>query len=264
MKTETIVLNPERRVKLTAYLQPVGGEFANIPRRPAVLILPGGGYFMCSRREGEPVALAYLQAGFQAFVLRYSVGEGTTWPMPLEDYEQAMELIRSRAEEWNLYPDKIAVVGFSAGGHLAAAAATVARHKPAAAVLGYPVTEEEMARACLPSAPGMVEQVDDETAACFLFATRTDPLVPVRNTLRFAAALEAHGIGFEMHIYSYGPHGFSTANSSMEALGTQLCPRAEGWVADSVQWLKELLGDFGDGEMTRPRLSRRVDGAPEL
>lgn len=71
---------------------------------------------MCSEREADPVALAYLEAGFQAFVLRYSVGEGVVWPMPLEDYEQAMELLRAKAEEWSLYPDKIAVAGFSAGG----------------------------------------------------------------------------------------------------------------------------------------------------
>ena len=70
MKMEQILLNKARNVTLTAYLQGVGGEFPNIPRRPAMLVLPGGGYRMCSDREADPVALAYAQAGFQTFVLR--------------------------------------------------------------------------------------------------------------------------------------------------------------------------------------------------
>ena len=71
---------------------------------------------MCSDREADPVALAYMKAGYQAFVLRYSVGEHKTWPNPLDDYEQAMELIAERAEEWHLDSSRIAAVGFSAGG----------------------------------------------------------------------------------------------------------------------------------------------------
>ena len=112
MRSETIVLNKERNVTLTAYLQDVEGEFRNIPRRPAMLVLPGGGYSMCSDREADPVAWPYLKAGFQVFILRYSVMQDAVWPNPLKDYEQAMALIRSRQEEWKLYPDKVAVIGF--------------------------------------------------------------------------------------------------------------------------------------------------------
>lgn len=79
--------------------------------------------------------MAYLKAGYDAFILRYSVGENHKWPEPLEDYEDAMEYIANHAEEWNVLADKIAVVGFSAGGHLAGAAATIAKHKPAAVYL---------------------------------------------------------------------------------------------------------------------------------
>lgn len=90
MDVEKIVLNGERNVTLTAYTQPVEGEFNHISKRPAVLILPGGGYSMCSDREADPVAFPYLEAGYQAFILRYSVGEDSVWPNPLDDYEQAM------------------------------------------------------------------------------------------------------------------------------------------------------------------------------
>ena len=74
METERIVLNEARNVSLTAYLQPVGGEFNGIGERPAVLVVPGGGYRYCSDREADPVALAYLKAGYHAFILRYSLG----------------------------------------------------------------------------------------------------------------------------------------------------------------------------------------------
>ena len=259
MKLDQIVLNAPRNVTLTAYLQGVEGEFPNIPRRPAMLVLPGGGYRMCSDREADPVALAYAQAGFQTFILRYSVGENAVWPNPLEDYEQAMTLIRSNADRWNLYPDKVAVIGFSAGGHLAACAATMAKNRPNAAVLGYAVTDEATAKSCLASAPSAVDSVDQNTCPCFLFATRTDELVPIRNTMRFSQALEEYGVMFESHIYAYGPHGFSTADSSVLTPETNITPRAGRWVADSITWLRDTLGDFGAGELTAPKCGNRVN-----
>lgn len=259
MITEKLVLNQQRNVTLTAYLQDVGGEFPNIPKRPAILVLPGGGYMMCSDREADPVALAYLQAGFQAFVLRYSVGEHALWPNPLDDYEQAMALIRDNAQKWNLYADKVAVIGFSAGGHLAGAAATMAKNKPDAAILGYPAVEGETIRACEATAPDVVAAVNNETVPCFVFATRNDDIVPISNTLSFTAALAKYGVGFESHIYAYGPHGFTVCNSSVLAPGTPICPRAADWVADSIAWLQDVLGDFGQGAMTEPKCGRRVN-----
>lgn len=260
MRIETIMLNEERKVTLTAYVQQVDGEFLNIPRRPAILVLPGGGYSMCSEREAEPVAFAYLQAGYQAFILRYSVGEHSRWPNPLEDYEQAMKLIRSKGEDWHLYPDKVAVIGFSAGGHLAGAAATMAKNKPNAAILGYPVTEGELAKACEKTAPDLIGAVNQDTCPCFVFATRTDNVVPVSNTLRFTCALAEYGISFESHVYGFGPHGFSTANSSVMLPGTHICSRAGNWVNDSIAWLKDMFGDFGMGAMTEPKCGGRVNG----
>ena len=69
---------------------PVGGRFDYIPKRPAILVIPGGGYQYCSVREADPVAFAYLRAGYQAFVLNYSVGKHAVWPNPLQDVEQAL------------------------------------------------------------------------------------------------------------------------------------------------------------------------------
>ena len=241
MVTETIVLNEERNVTLTVYLQRVGGEFPSITRRPAVLVIPGGGYRMCSDREADPVALAYLQKGYQAFILRYSVGEAAAWPNPLTDYEQAMELIRSRAGEWNLYPDKIAVVGFSAGGHLAASGAVMGRNRPNAAVLGYAVLQEETVRRYVGNAPGLIGRVDTGMCPCFLFAARTDNVVPIENTVKFLQALTEKEVPYESHIYSYGAHGFSTGDPAVLKPGQEICSRVPRWVEDSVEWLNEVL-----------------------
>ena len=258
MQTEIITLNKERNVTLTAYIQQVGGKFSNICKRPAILILPGGGYQYCSDREADPVAFSFLQAGYQAFVLRYSVAEHNTWPNPLEDVEQAMELIRSR-EDWNIYPDKIAVAGFSAGGHLAAAAATMAKNRPNAAILGYAVTAHDV-KACSGTAPDTIPYVDKDTCPCFVFATRTDDLVPIKNSIQFIDALEKADISFESHIYAYGPHGYTIGNSSVLTPGKPICNRAYRWVEDSIEWLKDMLGDFGDGVMTDPKCKGHFSG----
>ena len=155
MDSQVFILNEKRNVTLTAYLQDDSQEFWRAKKRPAVVIFPGGAYAYCSDREADPVAQEYLRAGYHAFVLRYSVGwENAVWPNPLEDYDQAMELIAAHAKEWHLIPEKIAVIGFSAGGHLAACAATMAKHRPAAAILAYPVILEGLAAICAKGAPG--------------------------------------------------------------------------------------------------------------
>ena len=118
MKYETITLNEERNVTLTSFILPVGGEFRNISKRPAILILPGGGYGMCSEREAEPVAMAYLAAGYDAFILRYSVNQHRQWPNPLDDYEQAMSYIREHAKEWHILPDKVVTTNAPASVHV--------------------------------------------------------------------------------------------------------------------------------------------------
>ena len=261
MKTEFIVLSEERHVSLTAYLQPVDGEFAGLPARPAVLIIPGGGYHFCSDREADPVAFPYLKAGYQAFILRYSLNEQAAWPRPLEDYEQAMEMIRDRASEWHVAADRVAVIGFSAGGHLAACAATMSVHRPNAAILGYPVIDGECARDYLPSAPDVPSAVDEHTCPCFVFATRTDNLVPVSNAVHMIDALCARGIAFESHIYSNGPHGLSTGDSGINHL--PFSNRYPAWVDDSISWLADVLGGLSSQGLTAPAFGPKINGNRE-
>ena len=259
MLYKTMVLNQKRGVSLTGMVQDVGGEFRGIEARPAVLVIPGGGYRFCSDREADPVAAAYLKAGYHAFILRYSVGEDAVWPQPLKDYEEAMDVIDAHAEEWHVLTDKIAVVGFSAGGHLAGAAATMSARRPAAAILGYPVLREETAHELSLDMPGIPEHVDAATCPCFLFATRTDSVVPIQNTLDMMEALNRFQTSFECHIYAYGPHGFSTGDHSVQSAGTVIPERASAWVEDSIAWLKDLFGEFGDGCLTEPVCRARIN-----
>ena len=240
--THRITLNADRNVTLSVMLQSVNGEFQRIARRPAILILPGGAYVSCSDWESEVIAYPYMLAGYHAFVLRYSVNEHKTWPNPLEDYEQAMEMIRRKEEEWNVLTDKIAVIGFSAGGHLAASAATFAKNRPNAVILAYAALERELALACQPSTniPSPTDYVDETTPPCFLFAARDDKVVPISNSLRFQCALVKYGIPFESHIYAYGGHGFGSGVANIA--GTGVCRRVHNWVMDSVGWLEDVFG----------------------
>ena len=118
-------------------------------KRPNLLICPGGGYGMCSERESEPIALHFLAEGFNVFVLKYSVAP-YRFPVQLREVAAAMELIYAKADEWNCNTSKIAIMGFSAGGHLAAHYSTMSDCKEVrevfpesksvnASVLCYPV-----------------------------------------------------------------------------------------------------------------------------
>ena len=264
MIAEKIILNEERNVSLTAYIQEVDGEFGFL-RRPAMLVLPGGGYAMCSDREADAVATAYLQAGFQTFILRYSVGSDKIWPQPLEDYEQTMELIKENAEKWHVDTAHISVVGFSAGGHLAACAATMAKNKPMAAILVYPAIVKDILHICsIDNLPEVHTAVTTETSPCFLVAARDDRTVNVKNTLLFQLALEEKGIPFEGHIYSFGGHGFSTARAWINT--NSVSERVPSWVEDSIGWLKELGGELTRAGFTESNLAvgKNGDFAPVL
>lgn len=263
MKAQEIILNKERNVTLTAYIQEADGEFG-FSRRPAMLVMPGGGYAMCSDREADPVAMAYLKAGYQTLILRYTCTPKGKWPLPLEDYEQAMDLIVKRADDWHLDKSKIAVAGFSAGGHLAACAATMAKHKPAAAVLVYPAILKDICDMCQPGMPYPYEHVTAETCPCFFAAARDDRTVDIANTLRMELALAEKGVGFESHIYSYGGHGFSTGEDWI--ITNSVCARLPQWVPDSIGWLGEVMGRLSRSGFSEPVHEGSMNGnfAPVL
>ena len=247
MKIITVTLAPNQAV-LTCYLQDQSPKMPNAAIRPAMLVVPGGGYQYCSDREGEPVALAYMAQGFNAFVLRYTADATTPIDKALQDGAAAMDYLRANAAELEIDPQQIAAVGFSAGGHLVASLGTLLpkAQRPNALVLGYAATLGAMWTVAGRQEPDLHALVDDDTPPTFLFATQGDALVPVKNSLVFADALADHSIPFALHLFPTGAHGISLATactSGPEA--SRVNPATAQWLPMSVDFLQKLWGCLG-------------------
>lgn len=234
------------RATLTAYLQDVSTEMPMMSGRPAIMICPGGSYEMCSDREAEPIALAYLAEGYNAFVLRYTVGREVeeVFQKAFADAENALELLRANAKEWNINPKKIAVIGFSAGGHLASCLGSMGKIRPNVILLGYPAIyfeeRDEKGR------PDSAAYVDRYTPPTFMFSTLEDEAVaPMLHPIRFAVALQKAHVPYEMHIFERGGHGYSLAKTHT-AGGKEGLVDANfaQWFPMSINWLKLHMGDF--------------------
>lgn len=242
MFTETYNLTDDPDVTLTAYISDISEEMKYANTKPAVLVFPGGAYKFCSDREAEPIALAYLAKGFNAFVLRYSLNDKAAFPTPLNDAEKALRFIRDKADEFHIYPDKIAVCGFSAGGHLAAAVSTMSEEKPNACILGYPCILDSTSPILAKPVESLDRYVTPNTPPTFIFAARDDGCVPIKNSLRYADKLDENGVGFELHIFSHGDHGFSLANGTVcDKQGLKKCKQNSYWLDRSAEWLKEIF-----------------------
>ncbi len=248
-------------------------------KRGAMLVIPGGGYGFVSEREAEPVARKFYAEGYNTFTLYYSVtSENITdkksgLPKPLLEASAAIAHIRRNAEKYNIDPEKVAVIGFSAGGHLAASVATLwdrdfvkrecglseGENKPNAAILSYPVIScdptiwhEGSFRNLLSGskdfdadAPeySLEKQVSDKTCPCFLWHNAADTCVPVANSLRMAQALADKKIPVELHVYPDGWHGMSTAEPDVfEGKSSAEMKHTSAWVRTAVEWLRYTLG----------------------
>lgn len=228
-----VILNKSRDVTLSPYI--VTDEI-----RPTFLIAPGGAYRNCEESEGKPVARAFNELGYNAFILRYSVGKHYKWPYPLDDFETAMQFINDHADGYHADPDHIIAAGFSAGGHLVSAAASAAKTKPFAAVLCYGLTAEDTLQFCAPDAPDTSGLVSFDTRPCFIASSRNDWIVPVHNTTRLIEAFNEYYVDYEAHIYGYALHGFSVG-ASAGAQGPLFCSRVGNWVGDCLEWIDELI-----------------------
>lgn len=244
MFIEKINLTSDPDITLTAYVCEPSDEMPNMKTRPAMLVIPGGGYRFCSDREAEPIALEYIAKGFNAFVLRYSLDEKSAFPTPLNDAVAALKLIRANADKWHIDPHKVAAIGFSAGGHLAAALSTMSEEKPDACILGYPCTLKSIVGILATSVPPVDDKVSENTPPTFIFAASDDNLVPVENSLKYALELEKYNVPFELHVFEKGGHGFSTATNVVVAdRNHDKNVQADVyWVQRSIDWLWELFG----------------------
>lgn len=254
---------------LQAYIIENSDEARTGYKRPSVIICPGGGYRYTSDREAEPVALRFMAAGFNAFVLRYSVAPHR-YPTQLLELSAAVAYIRRKADEWHLDTQRIAVCGFSAGGHLAGSLGVFwekefihttlglskGENKPNAMILSYPViTGGEFAhRGSFDNLLGKEASMDQMTAlslenavttstpSTFIWHTLDDSSVPVENSLLFVKALKDKAIPLEVHLYHKGVHGLSLCDqtTAKEDAPHHINPHAATWFPLAVEWLKEI------------------------
>ncbi|MBR5572600.1 MAG: alpha/beta hydrolase [Oscillospiraceae bacterium] len=221
---------------------------------PAVVICPGGAYMFCSmENEGDAVAMQFAAAGYQVFILEYTVGSACgdndpRHPAQLLDLGKALLTIRENAAAWHVDPERIALIGFSAGANLCGNMAVqwhtplLSEHfgvpathfRPMAVILGYPITDFTLQmeyNATLPPNPLLMAgdetffgtrrpkqekrdavspclHVGENTPPIFLFHAASDCLVPAMHSLKMAMALAEKGIPYELHVFQNGGHGF--------------------------------------------------------
>lgn len=250
---------PSLTIYLPEVVKPVGS---------GVVICPGGGYRnLAMDHEGVQIANWFNQRGMAAFVLKYRLGPRYHHPAMLDDAQRAIRYVRSHAAEFGIATDKIGIIGFSAGGHLASSAGTHfddgnpgaadpidrAGSRPDFMVLCYPVisfttpyTNKGSMRNLLGDNPDpkLVEylssekQVTARTPPTFLFQTDNDPVVAVENSVLFYSALHAHKVPAEIHIYERGRHGVGLAQTD---------PVLSTWPARMEDWLRLHAILPGDG-----------------
>ncbi len=274
MTTETIYLREgDPDIKMQTFIH---DDTFNViaGKRSAMVVIAGGGYsFIANNREGEPVAINYFAAGYNCFLLNYSIGENAKFPRPVVDVSNAIVHIRRNAEKYNIDPEKVYVIGFSAGGHLAASIGTFwhedwaksgedmaeGENKPSATITCYPViTSDErythhetiMRTLGYPASKqdateeeknlySIEKHITEKTVPTFIWHTFEDTCVPLENSLLYASALKEAGVHFEMHIYPKGDHGLSIANKETWWGAEHLNdPHVGSWFKDSLEFLE--------------------------
>lgn len=240
--------------------------------RDALLIIPGGAYAsVCTEREGEPIALAFMPYGYNAFILHYSVKNNSdkVFPAQLIEASKAIKHIKDNKEEYNINPDRVFCCGFSAGGHLCGCLGTMwhideiyknidmtfGYNKPTGIMLIYPVisakyhldsfkcllgTEnppEDLLIEC-----GLDNNVDEKSAPVFIVHTSNDEAVDVRNSLALADAYKRAGKLFEMHIYPDAPHGVALGNEITRCNNEKWVNKSIAkWVENADEWAKAIV-----------------------
>lgn len=248
---------PKDRPCVRPHVPPLDLRDPRADLRPAVVICPGGGYgHLALGHEGDAIAAWLNSLGVVAVVLDYRHrGKGYGHPAPLADAQRALRLVRENAAAWVVDPAKVGVIGFSAGGHLAASASVhhdagradaadpIERQscRPDFAILCYPVIAfgrdfthrgsqrnllGEDAPAELVASLSCERQVDANTPPTFLWHTADDDAVPAQNSIVYYEALRAHGVPAELHVFAHGRHGLGLAGDAA-AVGAwpELCRR---------------------------------------
>ena len=237
-------------------------------KRPCMVVCPGGGYANCAEREAEPIALKFLNWGFNVFVLRYSCAPHR-YPTQLREVASVFEVIYENADEWHCDTDKIGIIGFSAGGHLVAhysnayncddvKAVFPNSKKPNFSVLCYPVISADETFAHKGSFVNLLGEyptgddvakfscdklVSPNTPPTFIWHTTEDQAVPVKNSLVYATALADNKVPFTLRVYPYGVHGLSTCDiltTQPEGINSKML-LAANWLDELKKWMDNTI-----------------------
>jgi acetyl esterase/lipase len=233
----------------------------------SIVICPGGGYgFLATEHEGKDVAQWLNSLGIAGVVLKYRIAPKYKHPAPLDDARQAIRMVRWKSKEWGLDPDRVGVMGFSAGGHLASTLATHYREahpvagdainsfteRPDLAILVYPVVSFTADYSHKGSAKNLLgpdatkeqltelsndTQVTDKTPPTFLVHTLADCGVPMENSVAFAMALRKYKVPFELHIFEKGQHGLGLG-TGWKGHNIPPEPAFQAWPPLCATWLK--------------------------
>ena len=231
-------------------------------KRPAMLVLPGGGYSFVSDREAEPIALEYLHSGFNAFVLTYSIAP-ICYPVQLREAAMAMIFIRENAEKYHVITNQVSAVGFSAGGHLCGCLGTMFDDKavadlrnasmirPDAVVLAYPVSiyRNDALLCHVPSFKNvsgndeaimkylsLEDRVEEKSSPAFIWHTADDDCVPCFGSLTLAQKYLEKKVPFELHVFRSGSHGLSVCSEETNMVN----PEVREWIGLSLNFLKSI------------------------
>ncbi len=266
MRFEKVILTAEREnVYIDAYIaDPIPSL-----KRKALLVIPGGGYgSVCANREGEPIAMAFMPYGYNAFVLHYTVDKKHTFPTQVIEAATAIKYIKDHADEFGIDPDELFTVGFSAGGHLSASSGVFWKldevqkalgmpHdyiKPKGSMLIYPVitpkyhnitfnnlwatdsiTDEQA------SMSDIAANIDSDSSPAFIVHTANDEVVNINNALSAASAYAKAGVPFELHVFPDAPHGVALGNKITECGNENWNrPAIAEWVKMAAYWAEHI------------------------
>ena len=251
--------------RFEVFIQEPAQELA-VKKRPMIIICPGGAYAYTSPREAEPVAYKLMAEGYNCGILYYSCAPAK-YPVALTEAASCFRIVRKNAAAWKVDKNAVLIMGFSAGGHLAASYACYWNDpkiaeaiglkgssetlRPNGQILGYPVISSgkyahtgSIDNLCgdnraLRRKMSLEKAVNKDTPQAFVWHTFTDGTVPVENSLLYVTALRENNIPAELHIYSQGGHGLSLANSlSLSGYGNEDYPDITTWMMLCTNWLK--------------------------
>ena len=256
---------------LTTYCPENSIEWKINEKRKGLLILPGGGYEFVSEREAEPVALRFVGQNIACFTLKYSVAPSMNYPDPIMEAFAALSYIRRNADKYHINVDKISVLGFSAGGHLAATISCYHTSKEYSEYLNIP-QEEMKINGCLLGYPvitmddfthagtrdnitkgdkellkkmSIEKNITNEFPKTFIWHTTFDTCVPVKNALVLANALTENKVFYELHIYPMHDHGQSLSDESVYSNVDQKfldeIKYNTQWVDNAIHFIKEYI-----------------------